>query len=179
MATASICSAYSIGRYRRNLALFEGEKLLSFETPVLLVSALNVREYKSSKFYSLNCKINTNSKEFIDKLGEIDTVAKVTCKTNGYLNLQLDQDTNLNFKTMFFNENSEKIRITPENISEIIIPGKFIKCTVEHNKIWESNGKSGMNYSAVQIKLIDTNKVKRKQTTLDTEMQNALMEDND
>lgn len=69
------------------------------------------------------------------------------------MRLQLSRDKNGNFESFIFDENKQKIKITENNIDEILSKGKCFKTIIECVKIWYYNGKVGSIWKIVQLKL--------------------------
>ena len=73
------------------------------------------------------------------------------------IKLQLSRDNNGNFNSFIFNENKEKVKITEENIEEILSKGKTFKVIMECVKVWFYNGKVGSIWKIVQLKFSERN----------------------
>ena len=73
------------------------------------------------------------------------------------IKLQLSRDNNGNFNSFIFNENKEKVKITEENIEEILSKGKTFKVIIECVKVWFYNGKVGSIWKIVQLKFSERN----------------------
>lgn len=71
------------------------------------------------------------------------------------MRLQLSRDKNGNFESFIFDENKQKIKITENNIDEILSKGKCFKTIIECVKIWYYNGKVGSIWKIVQLKLAE------------------------
>lgn len=71
------------------------------------------------------------------------------------MRLQLSRDKNGNFESFIFDEKKQKIKITENNIDEILSKGKCFKTIIECVKIWYYNGKVGSIWKIVQLKLAE------------------------
>ena len=69
------------------------------------------------------------------------------------LKLQLPRDTNGNFTTQFFDENSEKIYVDENNIDEILTKKSTFKTIIECSKVYLYQGKAGCIWNILQLKL--------------------------
>jgi len=70
------------------------------------------------------------------------------------LKLHLPRDTNGNFTTMFFDENSNPIVVNENNIETILSKKTSFKCIMTCSKVWIYQNKIGSIWNIVQLKLI-------------------------
>ena len=70
------------------------------------------------------------------------------------LKLQLPRDTNGNFTTQFFDENSQKIYVDENNIDEILTKKSTFKTIIGCSKVYLYQGRAGCIWDIVQLKLV-------------------------
>jgi hypothetical protein len=72
------------------------------------------------------------------------------------LKINLPRDRYGNFDFVVFDQDSNKVMITEDNVNEIFCKKRTFKCIMECARIWEFNGKIGSVWNAVQVKYYDT-----------------------
>ena len=72
------------------------------------------------------------------------------------IKLQLPRDKNGNYESFIFDKDKQKVRITENNIAEVLQRGKIFKCIIECSKLWCYNGKIGSMWNINQLKFADT-----------------------
>jgi len=138
------------------------------------------KEWSVLTDYYIDCSLNQSAsetsvlfKEFLEKLDEKinelvndneelfkDDVTDCTytpiLRVNGnypkLFKLQLVRDRNGNFESFFFDESKNKIKVSEDNVEDVLSKGKNFKCIVECSKIWCYNGKIGSIWNIVQCK---------------------------
>lgn len=140
------------------------------------------KEWSVLTDYHIDCSLNQSAsetsvafKEFLEKLDEkildlvheneelfkceediTDCVYSSILRENGaypkLMKLQLSRDKNGNFESFFFDETKCKIKVTEDNIEEVLTKGKNFKCIVECSKLWCYKGKIGSVWHIVQCK---------------------------
>lgn len=138
------------------------------------------KEWSNFTEYSIDCSMNQSSNEnstgFRTFIEELDTKLNELVQSNLHvfdknassaeyspflrenknypklMKLQLPRDKNGNFQSFIFDNNKDKIKISDNNIEEVVSKGKVFKCIIECAKLWYYNGKIGSIWNVVQLK---------------------------
>jgi hypothetical protein len=71
------------------------------------------------------------------------------------IKLQLPRDKLGNFESFIFDSSKNKIKLTDDNIAEILAKRKYFKCIIECSKVWHYNGRIGSIWNIVQLRFSD------------------------
>lgn len=81
---------------------------------------------------------------------------------------QLTRDKLGNFESFIFDSQKEKLKLSDNNITDILHKGKVFKSIIECGKIWVYNGKIGSIWNIVQLKMSE-NKFTQNKNVLNTD----------
>lgn len=129
-------------------------------------------KYSDYNDYSLQCYVDKTEgfQEFCEELNEriqnmsnessmIDTtnvdftpILKHNKDFPKLLKINLPRDRFGNFDFVVFDQDSNKIMVTEDNIENIFCKKRTFKCIFENAKLWEYNGKIGTIWNMIQAK---------------------------
>lgn len=95
--------------------------------------------------------VNARTPSIPDEVG----YTKIMRENGSYpklVKLQLPRDKHGNFETCMFDESKEKIKVSEQNVSELLCKGKSFKCIIECSKVWYYNEKFGSIWNINQLK---------------------------
>lgn len=175
-----------LAKVGRNIKMLYDKQNLNINTHVLYMP-FNLNKYKKQwtnmDEYSVDCYVQDNS--CVNKLSELDTCIFDLAKNNSNLfntqnlndaiyspvyrenktypkliKLYLPRDTNGNFTTHFFDNDSNKIMIDENNIETILTKKTMFKCIITCSKVWYYQNKIGSVWNIVQLKIMNKENIK-------------------
>lgn len=177
-------NAFQIAKSGRAIKLLYKKEPVKFKTSLLYcpfgVKSVN-KEWSNFTEYNVDCYMNQSSTEnsqiFRKFLDDLDIKIQELIKSNGnifdkgdvaynnimrengnypkLIKLQFPRDKNGNFKSVLFDESTNKHQITEDNIDELIAKGRLFKCVISCSKVWTYSGKAGTIWDIVQLKFFD------------------------
>lgn len=129
-------------------------------------------KYSDYNDYSVQCYVNKTegfenfcedlNAQIVDVLGkssmfdtsnsEIASILKQNKDFPKLLKINLPRDRFGNFDFVVFDEDSNKIMVTENNVDNIFCKKRTFKCIFENMKVWEYNGRIGTIWNMVQAK---------------------------
>jgi len=178
----------NLGKSGRSVKLIYDKQSMNMSTNVLYMPFnLNTYKKQWSTYddYIIDCYIDSghSDNEYIQKMSQFNDVIFDLVKTNLHLfnvpeneqicftpfykdnktfpkllKLHLPRDTNGNFMTQFFDENSNKIFVDENNIQTILSKKSTFKTIINCSKVYMYQNRAGCAWDIMQLKLVNATK---------------------